>query len=106
MVDRGPSPFSRRNGRVRVSLKVTPKASPSAVTGIATDADGRAHLAVRIGAAPDGGKANAELIRLLAKRWRLAPGALHLVGGATSRRKVVEIEGGDELLGRLAAIEL
>ena len=91
---------------VRLSVKVTPRAAHSAVQGIEVDARGQAWLAVRVTAAPDAGKANAALIKLLAKRWRLPASALRLVGGATARRKVLYVEGAPErLLARLAAIE-
>ena len=41
----------------------------------------------------EGGKANAALIKLLAKAWRVPKGAISLVAGASSRTKTLEIEG-------------
>jgi uncharacterized protein len=92
---------------VRLAVKVTPRAARSAVQGIETDVRGQAYLAVRVTAAPDAGKANAALIKLLAKRWRVPASAVRLVSGATARRKVLHVEGASErLLARLEAIEL
>ncbi|HSA79597.1 MAG TPA: DUF167 family protein [Geminicoccaceae bacterium] len=92
---------------VRLAVKVTPRAARSAVQGIEVDARGQAYLAVRVTAAPDAGKANAALIKLLAKRWRLPASAVRLVGGATARRKVLYVQGAPERLrARLEAIEL
>ena len=92
---------------VRLMVKVTPRAARSTVQGIAVDAGGQAYLAVRVTAPPDAGKANAALIKLLAKRWRLPASAVRLVSGATARRKVLHVQGVPErLLTRLEAIEL
>ncbi len=48
-------------------------------------------LKVKVTAAPDRGRANDALIRLLAKEWGLAPRHLSLVSGATSRHKIVHV---------------
>lgn len=46
-------------------------------------------------AAPEDGKANAALYKLLAKVWKLPSSRLSLIGGATSRHKQLLIQGGD-----------
>jgi uncharacterized protein (TIGR00251 family) len=103
---RTPAWLTRRPDGVRLAIKVTPRATRAGVRGVELDAAGEAHLAVRVGAPPDGGKANAEAIRLLAKRWGLAPRDVHLVSGATARRKVLHVAGApDELITRLEAAE-
>ncbi len=81
------SPIERVAAGVRVALKVTPKAARAGVTGVETDAAGRAVLKVRVNSAPEGGKANAALIKLLAKAWRLPKGALKVVAGAKAGAK-------------------
>ena len=50
-------------------------------------------LLVRVTAPPVEGKANAAVCKLLAKRLGLAPGKVAVVRGASSRDKVVEIDG-------------
>lgn len=91
---------------VRFSLKVTPRAAHRGVTGVEADAGGRAWLAVRVTAPPEGGKANAEVIRLLAKRWGVRAADLQVVSGAAARRKVLQLDGpAQELIARLSTIE-
>lgn len=75
------------------------------MTGPDVNAEGHA-LKVFVTAVPEDGKANAAVIKLLAKRWRVAPGRFSVVSGVKARRKVVEIEGGDqELLDKIMKIE-
>jgi uncharacterized protein len=50
-------------------------------------------LLVRVTAPPVEGKANAAVCRLLAARLGLAPGRIAVVRGASSRDKLVEIDG-------------
>jgi uncharacterized protein len=91
---------------VRLSIRVTPRSARSGVQGIEQGADGQPYLAVRVQAAPEGGKANAEAIKLLARRWGVAAHDLRLVSGGGSRRKVLELAGpADQLAARLRAIE-
>jgi uncharacterized protein YggU (UPF0235/DUF167 family) len=52
-------------------------------------------LAVRVTAAPVDGAANAELIRLVAAAVGVPRTRVALVVGASSRRKLIEIEGVD-----------
>lgn len=98
--------LTRRAGGVRVALKVTPRAARTAVQGVEIDGDGQGRLALRVSAPPKSGKANVAVVKLLAKRWRVAPGDLELVGGARARHKVLEIrDAPDGLIDRIQAIE-
>jgi uncharacterized protein (TIGR00251 family) len=91
---------------VRLAVKVTPRAANSAVQGIEIDADGQAWLAVRLTAPPESGKANAALVKLLARRWRRAASDFRLVKGAGARRKVLHLQGPPaQLLAELQARE-
>jgi len=97
---------SGRADGVRLAVKVTPRAARSAVQGIEIDAQGQAYLAVRLTAPPESGKANAALIKLLAKRWRLAVSDFRLIAGAAARRKVLHVRGSPtRLLVELQTIE-
>jgi uncharacterized protein (TIGR00251 family) len=50
-------------------------------------------LLVRVTAPPVDGEANAAVCRLLAARLGLAPGRIAVVRGASSRDKLIEIDG-------------
>ncbi len=103
MPDRG-CPFETVPEGLRVALKVVPKAARAGVSGVEADAVGRAALKVRVTEAPEGGKANAALVKLLAKAWKMPKSALRIVSGAKDRRKTLLIEGDPaELEARLRA---
>ena len=89
---KGALPFVRAPGGVRVRLKVSPKAARNRVGGVFAGGEGAA-LKVGVTAAPEGGKANAAVIKLLAREWRLPRSRLHVAAGAASRSKTVLVEG-------------
>jgi uncharacterized protein len=98
--------LTRHAEGARVALKVTPRAASSRVQGVEVDGAGQAHLAVRVNAPPEAGKANAALIKLLARRWRMPQRELAVVSGAGARQKVLHVHGSpDVLIARLRAIE-
>jgi len=83
-----------------VAVRIVPKAGANAIAGIETDATGRARLKVRVTAVPESGKANAALIRLLAKAWGVAPGTISVARGARDRNKELRIAGDGVALRR------
>ncbi len=76
--------------RVRIRVRVQPRASRTALVGEHGDA-----WKVRVAAPPVEGAANRELIRFLAKRLGVPPSRLRVASGERSRTKVMEIEGVD-----------
>jgi uncharacterized protein YggU (UPF0235/DUF167 family) len=48
---------------------------------------------VRVAAAPVDGAANAALLRLVASALGVAPSRLRIAGGASARRKIIEVDG-------------
>lgn len=92
------SPFAVRADGVTVAVRVTPKASRTRVTGLARDADGGRRLAVSVSAPPEGGKANAALVKLLAREWRVAKSAVTVIAGVASRRKSIHVAGDPDRL--------
>lgn len=74
-----------------ITIKLTPKASRNAIQGWGVDADGVPVLKVSVTAVPEKGKANAALINLLAKEWRLPKGNFRLIRGETDRLKQLEV---------------
>lgn len=87
------SPLRAAADGVRVAVRLTPGARSERIEGIAAEADGSVVLRVAVTAAPEQGKANAALLRLLARRWRLPRTSLSIVSGATQRRKTLHLAG-------------
>jgi len=73
---------------VSLAVWVTPGAPRSEIAGVA---DGR--LRLRLAAPAHEGKANAELIRLVAKTLGVPRRQIDLARGATSRRKLLRVHG-------------
>ncbi|MBW7850934.1 MAG: DUF167 domain-containing protein [Rhodospirillales bacterium] len=87
---------------LRVPVRLTPKASRERIDGIVAEADGTLVLKAAVTAVPEDGKANAALVKLLAKAWRMPKSAITIVAGATDRRKVLHLSGDpDDLRRRL-----
>jgi uncharacterized protein (TIGR00251 family) len=76
-----------------VTVRLTPKGGRDSIDGVAQLPDGSTVLKARVAAAPTDGEANDALIRLLARRLRVAPRDVTLVAGATSRIKRLLIKG-------------
>ncbi len=93
------SPFEVAAEGLRVALKVSPKAARAGVAGVEADTAGRARLKVRVTEAPEGGKANAAVVKLLAKAWKLPKGALRVTAGTKDRRKTLLVAGDPDELG-------
>jgi uncharacterized protein len=74
----------------RLRLRVSPGARSNAIVG--RHGEG---WKVRVTAAPEGGKANDAVLRLLAERLDLPGKSLTLVSGASSKDKIVELHGVD-----------
>jgi hypothetical protein len=72
---------------VLIELRVHPGARR---TALSCDSD---VLKAAVTAPAESGKANAAVIDLLAREWRIAKSTMEIVRGATARRKVVAIAG-------------
>ncbi len=75
----------------RVAVHVTPRAGKDEAAGWRGS-----ELAVRVTAAPEGGKANAAVCRVLAKALGVPKSSLEVVSGGTSRHKIVDLGEVDE----------
>lgn len=74
------------------AVRVVPRASRSEIAGEYNGA-----LRVRIAAPPVEGAANRELIRLLAKTFKLPANAIAIVSGVGSKSKIVRVQGADAI---------
>jgi uncharacterized protein (TIGR00251 family) len=70
----------------RITIHVVPRARTTEVGGLYGDA-----VRIRVAAPPADGAANTELRRFLAERLGVPQASVQIVGGALSRRKIVEI---------------
>jgi uncharacterized protein len=77
-----------RGGAVTFAVRALPRASRSEILG---ELDGA--LKVRLAAPPVEGAANEELVRLLAKRLGVPRRQVTITAGATSRHKLVRVDG-------------
>ncbi len=96
-------PLAPEAGRgVGVRVRLTPKAATNRIKGIGPGAGDEPVVKVQVTAAPEGGKANAALIKLLAKAWRVPKTSVSVVRGATDRSKTLLVEGDErDLMQRL-----
>jgi len=69
-------------------VRIIPKSSKSEIVG---EHDGA--LKIKINAPPVDGAANAELIKVLARRFKISKSAVEITSGQTSKRKQVRING-------------
>ena len=86
-------PVSAAGDGVRLAVRLNPKASVERIVGLADEADGGVVLKVAVTAAPENGKANAALLKLLARAFRLPARDFAVLRGASDRRKVVAVSG-------------
>jgi uncharacterized protein YggU (UPF0235/DUF167 family) len=91
-------PIKRLTDGISVAVRLTPRASGNRVDGLATDAAGVPALKARVTAVPESGKANAALLKLLSKSWKLPKSSLSIAGGAKDRNKVIHVAGDPEAL--------
>lgn len=84
---------------MRISVRVTPRSNRNSIEW------SPGGLRVRLTAPPVDGAANDALVSLLAERLGIAKREISVVHGATSRQKIVEVNGitAAELEQRLAA---
>jgi len=88
-----------------VACRLTPKGGRDAIDGVATLSDGTRVLLARVRTAPEDGKANEALCRLIADALGVAASKARLVSGAKSRLKQVGVTGKpDALMAKLAGL--
>ena len=81
------------NEVVEFLVRVVPRSSRSEIVGLHDGA-----LKVKLNAPPVDGAANDELVKLLAKEFKVAASAIEIVRGHTSRSKRVRVRGADPAL--------
>ncbi len=79
---------SVKDGKILFKVQVVPRSSRSEVVGVHNGS-----LKVRVAAPPVDGSANDELIRVIAKTFKVSRSAVSIVSGQSSRLKHIRIDG-------------
>jgi uncharacterized protein len=88
---------------VRIALRLTPRAGADRLVGIVADVGGPVVWAA-VAAPAEAGRANAALVDLLARTCGVPRRDVAVLGGARSRRKLIQVTGDPAtLLPRLSA---
>jgi len=82
--------YSEKDRGLTFAVRIVPRASRTEIAGEYNGA-----LRIRIAAPPVEGAANRELIRLLAKLFKLPQNAVEIVSGRGSKSKIIHIVGAD-----------
>ncbi|AJP74588.1 DUF167 domain-containing protein [Sphingomonas hengshuiensis] len=85
-------------GGIEIAVRVTPRASKDVLAAGTAD-----HFAARLAAPPVEGAANAALVPLVAKTFRVAKRDVTLIAGETARLKRLRIAGDTAMLAGIAA---
>ena len=72
---------------MKYTVKVIPKSSQTEIIEARDD-----FLKIKLKAVPEKGKANAELIKFLAKHFKTAKSNINIIKGKTGRNKLIEIK--------------
>ncbi len=75
-------------------IKVIPKSPKSEIAEIMTDESDEQTIKIRIKAAPEKGKANAELIKFLSKELNIPKSNISIISGKTDKLKLIKISNG------------
>ena len=86
-------PLRVATGGVDIHVRLHPAAHRAGVEGVVETADGTRVLKIRVTEPPEDGKANAALIKLLARTWKVPKSALSIISGRT--RYPDQLEGSD-----------
>jgi hypothetical protein len=92
------TPFVAGSAYVRVRIRLSPRATADRIGGAIADGRGGLLLKAAVTAPPVDGRANAALIGLLARAWRLPKGALAIDAGVGEKTKTITIDGPPEAL--------
>jgi len=74
-------------GEITFFVKVRPGASVTSVKEILDDG----YIKIDVAAVPEGGNANAELIKFLAEEFRVSRSNVEIVSGKSAREKLVRV---------------
>ncbi|MDV7341660.1 DUF167 family protein [Terasakiella sp. A23] len=82
-------PFTLCENGLKLYVRLTPKAKKTALNGVMIDEDDQPVLKASVTTVPEKGKANAALIKLLCKEWKLAKSDIEIIAGQLNRHKTL-----------------
>ena len=82
-----------KDNGVVLRVRLTPNSSSCYLNGIYTSADGECFAKINVISVPEKGKANIELIKLLAKICKQPKSNFEIISGDTNRYKKIFISG-------------
>lgn len=85
-------PFKKTKGGIVIEVKVEPRSSKKGIAGVMDNM-----VKVKLTAPPVEGEANEQLIEVLSELTGVRKSDIRIVRGLSSRRKVVEIRGVDNI---------
>lgn len=86
-----------------VAMRLTPRGGKDAIGAVEIMSDGRSVLTAKVRAVPAGGEANQALVKLVAKALGAPVSRVSITQGATSRIKMVLVEGDGAALEKILA---
>ncbi len=90
--------FTKVQNGVLLYVRLIPNASTATVKGCYVDANGNEYLKISVVSIPEKGKANKELISLLAKSLKISKTNISILSGETERSKKLLIQTDDDTL--------
>jgi uncharacterized protein (TIGR00251 family) len=81
-------PYHKVEDGITVDIKVIPRSSKKEIAGASNGI-----VKVKLTSPPVEGEANAQLIELLSKHFKVSKGSVSIIKGETSRNKTVKIKG-------------
>lgn len=87
MIEKLEKQFAKQ-GSVRFKIKVIPKSNHTEIVGAMSDGT----IKLRVAAVPEKNKANTEIIKYLAKTFKVQRSQIRIITGETSPIKLIEIK--------------
>ena len=92
-------PYRRGAEGLELFVRLQPGASRAELGGLREGAGRHLYFEARVTAPPEGGKANAALLKLLSKELGLAKSRIRITAGESAREKTLLLDGDADALG-------
>lgn len=79
------------DGEIFLRIKVSPNASKNEIVSLSLDGEGEETLKIKIAAAPEKGKANAEISKFFAKTFEIPKKNVNIISGEKNPLKLIKL---------------